>query len=283
MNSINNAHLSSGRLKPDQQVENKQNSRGIATHNRFTKFFVNAFGSGTIKANVKGKTCYLNKGSCYTLLKVSKQDAPQSNDKLIEAINAAFEKSHTKSESPITSSKTEKSEKKEEPEASQLELNEFFGQAREAFDTIFEGSAYPLAKIPHLIPPDPYMVPERKHMTAPVMRGMSYDGSRPYIAIQVDCTTSDEDLKNRGLTEKPKHEMIIFYKNHTGAWYEMSSVGDATLQPEFFNGNFTDPANGELFANKQEQLKCMQELLTKGEAVDRKGLSWRIPQESEGH
>lgn len=92
-NYIGKAHIESGRLKPDTLQNNPKIDRGIAIHNRLVKFFSDHFGSGTIKANIKGKNCYLSKGSCYKILNVTKQDAPKSNDELISAINAVFNKS----------------------------------------------------------------------------------------------------------------------------------------------------------------------------------------------
>lgn len=91
--NINNVHISSGRLKPDEKVKTKKNARGIATHNWFTKYFVNIFGSGTLKVKVNGKTCYLNKNSSITILYGSKNQAPDysSKDDLIKAIQKIFE------------------------------------------------------------------------------------------------------------------------------------------------------------------------------------------------
>lgn len=88
-NYIANAHIESGRLKPNVIQNNPQIDRGIEVHNRISKFFVDLFGSGTVQANINGKNYYLNKGSCYKLLHVSKKDAPAD---LIAAINAVFNK-----------------------------------------------------------------------------------------------------------------------------------------------------------------------------------------------
>lgn len=93
LNSINNAHISFCRLKPDKNIQNSQNQCGIATHRFLTKFFVDIFGSGTITAKVKGKTCYLNRGSCIKFLHGSKKYShhyPTKMD-LLEAIKRAFE------------------------------------------------------------------------------------------------------------------------------------------------------------------------------------------------
>lgn len=96
---ISNAYIESGRLKP-QSLQNKPNiDRGIAIHNRIGKFFANIFGSGTIKAEINGKKYYLNKGSCYKFLNVSKKNAPKSDKELIQAINAVFERRLSKSDS----------------------------------------------------------------------------------------------------------------------------------------------------------------------------------------
>ena len=95
MNKLDYAHYSHGRIvsvNKDFAIKIK----GINTHNRFTKVFVNIFGSGTIAVKVEGKTRYLNKNSCYKLVKTL-PDAPDrtafmKDKKLILAsIQLAFE------------------------------------------------------------------------------------------------------------------------------------------------------------------------------------------------
>lgn len=304
------ASISEGRIYiPPPPGENLSlaKARGINYHNAIAKILVDVFGSGTVKIEVgPGKDpFYANRASCFKWVhdvedidtndQAYKDFVALSDDEIITIVKekaqdlSKAKKPEEKKEVPPKplENKPEKPLEKltkleEKQEASQAELNAFFGKARGAFETMFEGSSYPLAKIPNITLPDPYMAPERKHMTARVTRGTSYDGSRPYVAIQVDCTTSEEELKSRGLAGRKKEDTIIFYKNYkSDSWHELIAPGDAKVQPDFFNGNnFTDPANGKLFADEQKLLQRMQELLTKGEAVDGKGISWRIPSEA---
>lgn len=96
-NIINNAHIESGRLKPDTAQNNPKVDRGVAVFNKIGKFFADYFGSGTVKVSVQGNKRCLSKGSCYKLLNVSKQNAPKSDEELIKAINAVFDKNQSSS------------------------------------------------------------------------------------------------------------------------------------------------------------------------------------------
>lgn len=90
-NSIPNARISFGRLKPKHKQNSSQVNRGIALHNRIGKFFVDIFGSGTIKAKVEGKSYYLNKESCYKLLRDPKNpDIKYTDAEIINALQNIF-------------------------------------------------------------------------------------------------------------------------------------------------------------------------------------------------
>lgn len=88
MPDLNASISNNGRIIPKNSDYDSIENRGIRTHNKFGKFFAEFFGSGTVTVNIDSKTYYLNRGSCYALLKLDKNigAASRKSDLIMQLI-----------------------------------------------------------------------------------------------------------------------------------------------------------------------------------------------------
>lgn len=72
---LNNATFSHGRIIPLNTKFDPTTNNGINVHeNWFSRTLADLFGSGVVEVKIEGKSFYLNKASCFKLLKSLKVD-----------------------------------------------------------------------------------------------------------------------------------------------------------------------------------------------------------------
>lgn len=140
--------------------------------------------------------------------------------------------------------------------------------------------------------------PTRKWMTANIHTGIyighlrhfvekeyptekNYSNGSPYIIFRVNCTITEEDCKRLKLTEDlPKileSEIVIGSITSDGLeWSQLNNI-KGSLLPSFIDGVFTSSENGNVLPTAQADFNNLKTLIRTGEAKDKRGLTWKLP------
>lgn len=161
-------------------------------------------------------------------------------------------------------------------------------EVKTTLDQLFEGSSYSIDNLPvyPIIINNHHATPERKKMTAPVMKGMCDDG-RAFIMMKVDCDLKDQDIErhssyeeiqNYYKTNRQLEDVLILFQYRKTDPLMWDQLGRGRpMHPSFFTWNFTYSEDGTGPTNSQkENFKLVQTLLKTGESNDTNGLIWRI-------
>lgn len=103
--SFDNVRISHGRVIPKNTKYDSEKNRGINVHGWLGKIIANTFGSGTVEVAIKNKTRYLNKASCYKLVRgisgiIDKSSEEykafvgRDSSQIIADVKMAFSKNH---------------------------------------------------------------------------------------------------------------------------------------------------------------------------------------------
>ncbi|MES2199347.1 MAG: hypothetical protein V4489_04185 [Chlamydiota bacterium] len=172
---------------------------------------------------------------------------------------------------------------------------------KKTLDKLFEGSSYrsvdDLPFYPVILGPKDSV--EREKMKAPIEKGTI--GGKRFIVIQLDAEPSDEHFQKNcpmvaeqliGLQDRKVKSVLFLFQSlpdgphkgvENGACVWDGGRGDSSLEPKYFEWNFTYSSDGSGPTNSQKgNFERVKNLIKNGAQGDLRDLVWRIPQETDG-
>lgn len=179
-------------------------------------------------------------------------------------------------------------------------------EVKQVLNELFEGSGFSVDSLPVYSYPlnNRDSKPDKDLMRSPVMKGITTDDRRPFIAIKLCHTLTDQEIDDLDdidtvktrlrdhrenswlitLNQKYPDGVRIAESDIDGFGYSKnlwSAVQSGPfITPDFFTDNITFSDTGELVESQREGFELLKTVLRTGQGVDLKGCEWRLPAET---
>ncbi|MFI5342748.1 MAG: hypothetical protein ACHQUC_00840 [Chlamydiales bacterium] len=159
---------------------------------------------------------------------------------------------------------------------------------------MFEGSVFSVDTLPVYSFPLNDKKPSTAFMPSPVMKGITTDDRRPFIAIKLYHILTDQEIDEIDFESKDwlrdnreNQWLITLYQRfpddvraigeHNARYLWSAIPSGPFISPAFFSGNITFSNTGELVEGQQRAgFELLKTVLKTGQGLDLKGSEWRL-------